>query len=231
MQNRVLADIDLLVQPNQVLGVVGPPGSGKSTLLSLVPRLYDVTQGRLVVDGRDVRDLFLRDLRRQIAFVPQEPFLFAATIRDNLQFGCPRHYGARLEQAIADACLEETLSAFPAGLDTLVGEKGVLLSGGQKQRIALARALLTDAPVLLLDDPISQVDTATGARIVKALRRMAGRKTIVVVSHRLAAVRFAHRIVSLQAGRLVEAGTHEQLLAAGGYYARVHGLQELENAV
>jgi ATP-binding cassette, subfamily B, multidrug efflux pump len=230
-RRAVLADITLEVAPGEILGVVGPPGCGKSTLLSLLPRLYEVTRGRVTVDGRDVRDVALADLRRHIACVPQEPFMFAGTVRDNILFGCQERCHGALDGAIDDAGLRETLAHLPAGLDTLVGEKGVLLSGGQKQRIALARAFLIDAPILLLDDPISQVDTATAAVIVAAVRRMAGRKTILVASHRLAAVRFAHTIVSLQAGRQVEAGSHDQLIAAKGYYARVHALQELDHAV
>jgi ATP-binding cassette subfamily B multidrug efflux pump len=227
----VLEGIDLAVAPGEIIGIVGPPGSGKSTLLTLVPRLYDATKGRVTVDGHDVRDLVLGDLRRQVAYVPQEPFLFAGTVRENLLFGCSGACGGRLDAVIAAVGLEETVQAFPRGLETVVGERGVLLSGGQKQRVALARALLTQTPVLLLDDPISQVDTATGRRIAETIQRMAGVRTVLIVSHRLAAVRFAHRIVTLQAGRVVEHGSHEQLVAAQGYYARVHGLQELEDAV
>jgi ATP-binding cassette subfamily B multidrug efflux pump len=230
-RRMVLQDIDLQVAPGEILGIVGPPGSGKSTLLNLVPRLYDATQGRVMVDGHDVRDLSLAEMRRNIAYVPQEPFLFAATIRENLIFGCPRRCIARLDQAIADAGLEQILQELPKGLETVVGERGVLLSGGQKQRIALARALLVDAPVLLLDDPISQVDTVTGRRIVNTLQGMVGAKTVLIVSHRLAAVRLAHRIITLEEGRVTEHGDHDRLVAAAGYYARVHGLQELEDAV
>ena len=229
-RHAVLSGIRLDIRAGRVLGIVGAPGSGKSTLLSLVPRLYDATRGRLTIDGMDVRGIDLAVLRRQVAYVPQEPFLFAGTVGENLMFGCPRDCAARFEQVAADAGLTETLAHLPAGLETRVGEKGVLLSGGQKQRIALARALLVDAPILLLDDPISQVDTQTAAVIVAAIRRMAGRKTILIASHRLSAVRFADQIVTLDNGRLVEAGTHEQLLSTGGYYARVHGLQELEHA-
>jgi ATP-binding cassette subfamily B protein len=227
----VLSDISLSVAPGEILGVVGPPGSGKSTLLSLVPRLYDPLAGRITLDGHDLRRLALAELRRQVAYVPQEPFLFSGTVRDNILFGCPEHCIARLDSALADAGLTDTIAALPHGLDTRVGEKGVLLSGGQKQRIALARALLVDAPILLLDDPISQVDTATAAVIVAAIRRMAGRKTIIVASHRLAAVRWADAIVTLEAGRSVEYGPHAQLVAANGYYAEVHRLQELDHAL
>jgi ATP-binding cassette subfamily B protein len=227
----VLENIDLGIAPGQILGIVGPPGSGKSSLLSLVPRLYDVHQGRLTIDDKDVRDLSLCDLRRNIAYVPQEPFLFAGTLGENLLFGCPQDCVTRLDQVLFDAGLDETLARFPAGLDTVVGEKGILLSGGQKQRIALARALLIDAPIVLLDDPISQVDTGTGERIADTIKTMMGKKTILIVSHRLSAVRFAHHIVSLCDGRVVESGTHAQLMRAQAYYARIHAMQELEDAI
>jgi ATP-binding cassette subfamily B protein len=230
-QRLVLADINLQAAQGEIMGIVGPPGSGKSTLLSLVPRLYDPQQGRITLDGVNVRDISLANLRRNIAYVPQEPFLFAGTIRENLLFGCPWDCRARLDQVLYSAGLEETLAQLTDGLDTVVGEKGILLSGGQKQRIALARALLIDAPVLLLDDPISQVDTATGSRIADGIKKMIGAKTMIIVSHRLSAVRFAHRIITLETGRVVEQGTHRQLLDSGGYYARVHALQELEDAL
>ena len=214
-----------------MVGVIGLPGSGKSTLLKLVPRLYDVAHGRITLDGHDLRDLSLPDLRRNIAYVPQEPFLFAGTIRENLIFGCPDECISRLGPVVAAAGLDSTIRNFPHGMETVVGEKGILLSGGQKQRIALARALLIDAPVLLLDDPISQVDTVTGRLIAETIDRLVGRKTLLIVSHRLSAVRTAHRVITLKQGRIMEIGSHDQLMAAGGYYARVHALQELENAV
>ncbi len=228
---RVLNQIDLDASPGEIVGIVGPPGSGKSTLLSLVPRLYDAEEGRVTVDGRPVQDLPLADLRRSIALVPQEPFLFAGTIRENLLFGCPQECLTRLDPVIEGAGLAGTVERLPAGLDTVVGEKGILLSGGQKQRIALARALLIDAPILLLDDPISQVDTATGHRIAETIQSLVGEKTILIVSHRLSAVRFADRIVTLMDGRVAERGAHAQLMNEGGYYARIHALQELEDAV
>ena len=230
-QRSVLTDIDLAASQGEIVGIVGPPGSGKSTLLSLVPRIYDPQNGRITLDGVNIRDIALPVLRRNIAYVPQEPFLFAGTIRENLLFGCPAECVAQLDRVLYNAGLEETLARFPKGLDTVVGEKGILLSGGQKQRIALARALLIDSPVLLLDDPISQVDTATGSRIADAIRQMVGKKTIFIVSHRLSAVRFAHRIITLKAGRVTESGSHRQLLDMGGYYASVYALQELEDAV
>lgn len=227
----VLKGIDVQVDAGKILGIVGPPGSGKTTLLRLVPRLYDPRRGRIVLDGIDLNDIRLADLRRHIAWVPQEPFLFAGTLRENILFGCPQATPSQLNQVLADAGLSETVASMPAGLDTVVGEKGILLSGGQKQRVALARALLIDAPLLLLDDPVSQVDTATGRIIIDAIRRMAGRKTMLIASHRLAALRFADQIITLDEGVLAESGTHDRLVDQGGYYARVFGLQELEDAV
>ena len=230
-RHNVLSRIDLKVAPGEVLGIVGPAGGGKSTLLRLVLRLYQPGQGRVKVDGYDVSSLRLADLRRNIAYVPQEPFLFAGTIRENILFGVPQASQERMAQSIEDAVLSATIASFPAGLDSVVGEKGILLSGGQKQRIALARALLVDAPILLLDDPFSQVDMATGSRIADTIARLAGAKTILIVSHRLSAVRFADHIICLSRGDIVESGTHRQLLSADGYYARIHALQEMEDAI
>lgn len=224
----VLQAIDLAIPPGETLGIVGPPGSGKTTLLRLIPRLYDVSAGRLEVGGRDVRGLTLTSLRAHAALMPQEPFLFAATVRENITLG-REVSAARLEAVLAEAALERTLRLLPRGLETLVGERGVVLSGGQKQRIALARALLADAPLLLLDDPVSQVDSATAETIVAALERAKGRRTLVIASHRLAALRFADRILTLEEGRLTEIGTHAQLMAAGGYYAEAFRRQSLED--
>ncbi len=224
---RVLEDISLRVEKGKTLGIVGPPGSGKSTLLCLIPRLFDPAEGRVTVDGVDIRDARLSELRGLVAYVPQEPFLFAATIRHNITFGISDVTETALDRAIHRAALADTLAGFPRGLETVVGEKGVILSGGQKQRIALARALLRDAPILLLDDPISQVDAATGATIIDTVRSLAAERTLIIVSHRLSAVRFADRIVTLQEGRIAESGTHAELLKAEGYYARTYRLQEI----
>jgi ATP-binding cassette subfamily B multidrug efflux pump len=223
----VLTDIRLTIPFGETLGIVGPPGSGKTTLLRLIPRLYEVRGGRLEVGGRDVRALTLASLRARVAFMPQEPFLFAATIRENITLGRGVSE-ARLEAVLEEAALGRTLQALPRGLETLVGEKGVILSGGQKQRIALARALLVEAPLLLLDDPVSQVDSATAEVIVAALERAKGGRSMVIASHRLAALRLADRIVTLEGGCLRECGTHDELLRAGGYYAEAYRRQALE---
>ena len=223
-----LNEINLSIEPGKVLGIVGPPGSGKTSLISLIPRLYDIQRGRILLDGRDIRDLRIKDLRSQIAFMPQEPFLFAGTVRENIAFSNEQLAGDRLEQAVRDAALSDTIQNFPAGFDTIVGEKGIILSGGQKQRIALARCLLKDAGILILDDPISQVDLETGTAIIRTIRKMAGEKTIIIVSHRLSAVSYADWIISLDRGRIVESGTHRQLMESDNYYAMTFNLQEIE---
>ena len=223
-----LSNINLSIKPGQVLGIIGPPGCGKSTLIGLLPRLYDNQRGKILLDGNDIRTLKISNLRSHIAFIPQEPFLFAGTIRDNITFGNPDINDERLEKAVKDASLYETISRFADGYETVVGEKGIILSGGQKQRIALARCLLKDAGILLLDDPISQVDLATATAIINTIRKMARSKTIVIVSHRLSAVNWADCIISLDQGRMVESGNHRQLMDSDNYYARTFRLQEIE---
>ncbi|RPJ72756.1 MAG: ABC transporter ATP-binding protein, partial [Desulfobacteraceae bacterium] len=180
-----LEGIDFAIAPGTLFGIVGPPGSGKSTLAGLIPRLYDPSAGILRIGGLDARAICLEELRRHIAVMPQEPFLFAGTIRDNIAFGDPEVGAEQLAAAAREAALLETVQGFPQGFDTVVGERGVMLSGGQKQRVALARCLLTAAPVMVLDDPISQVDFETGAAIVAGLRRRVGSHTLIIVSHRV----------------------------------------------
>jgi ATP-binding cassette subfamily B multidrug efflux pump len=228
---RVLSAITLKVQPGKVLGIVGPPGSGKTTLLSLIPRLYDVSSGCVFLDGKDIRSLRIDNLRSHIAFMPQEPFLFAGTIRDNITFGNPLITDGELEKVTQKAAVYDTICSFPNGFETIAGEKGVVLSGGQKQRIALARCLLAEAAVLILDDPISQVDLETGTAIINTLKSMIGHKTIIIVSHRISAVSFADQIIALDQGRIIEHGTHSDLLATNQYYAKTFQLQEIEENI
>lgn len=224
----VLSRINFRLGSGRVLGIVGPPGSGKTSLINLVPRIYDVRGGRILIDGRDIRQITLKDLRALIAFVPQEPFLFARTIRENIAFGTRSLSEEALVRATQMSALLDTIWSFPDGFDTIVGERGIILSGGQKQRIALARALLTDRPVLILDDPISQVDFETGAVIINTIRSLAASKTIFIVSHRLSAVSFAGQIITLDKGHIIETGTHDELMNKRGYYATTYRHQEIE---
>jgi ATP-binding cassette subfamily B multidrug efflux pump len=225
-KTAALSSVDFQLKKGQTLGIVGPPGSGKSTLLGLLCRFYDVGSGQINIDGTDIRTLCLRDLRALISVVPQEPFLFSGTIRENILFGAPAASRKELERAVSQAALDQTIAHLPRGYETVVGERGVILSGGQKQRVALARALIAPREVLVFDDPISQVDAATGARIIETLRAQYTRRTVLVVSHRLAAVRFADWMLCMDRGRIVAQGTHDTLMASDTYYRRTAHLQQ-----
>jgi ATP-binding cassette subfamily B multidrug efflux pump len=225
-----LKDLDFRLRPGQMMGVVGPPGSGKTSLLKLIPRLYDVSSGAIRLDGTDIRQFRLHDLRTRMSFVPQEPFLFAGTIEENLTFGNPAITRLQLTEAAAKASFDDTVASFKNGYETVIGEKGVLLSGGQKQRLALARALLHFTPLLILDDPISQVDVETGQTIIQTIRSMAQNRSMIITSHRLSALTFADTIIVLDQGRIAASGNHTSLMADSRYYAATYGLQELEKA-
>ncbi|MEF8824531.1 MAG: ABC transporter ATP-binding protein [Desulfohalobiaceae bacterium] len=229
--DHALRDVSFTLPPGGSLGVVGPPGSGKSTLLNLVPRLYDPDSGEVRIGGLDAREADLGQLRRVITGIPQDPFLFSGTIRENITFDDESVGEERLEEAVRKAQLWETVQSLHHGLDSLVGERGVILSGGQKQRVALARAFLHGGSVFLLDDPLSQVDSQTGAALMDTLWREARERTFVIVSHRLAAVRSADHILVLDQGSVTEEGTHDELLRLGGYYARTWHLQQLEEEI
>lgn len=220
----VLRDISLRVRPGETLAIVGPTGSGKSTLIHLVPRLFDPPPGTVFVDGVDVRDIPLAVLRGAIGFVSQEPFLFSDTIAENVGFGAV----GSVQDAAAVARLDVDVVDFPAGYDTLVGERGITLSGGQKQRTALARAILVDPRILILDDALSAVDTSTEDAILSRLRTVMRQRTSIIVSHRVSTVRHADQIAVLRDGQIVERGRHEELLAKGGDYAELHRRQLLE---
>ena len=224
----VLDGINLKIKQGDILGIVGPPGSGKSTLLSLIPRIFEVVKGRITIDGVDIQNLQIRNLRSMISYMPQEPFLFAGTIQENITFDNTNINEPKLIQATQGACLYEAVNDFPEGFKTIVGEKGVILSGGQKQRVALARTLLKDSSIMILDDPISQVDIKTGQAIINTIRSMAGEKTIIIVSHRLSAVSFADQIITLDRGRIIESGTHSELMENDQYYAKTYRFQEIE---
>ncbi len=221
----VLKDIQFTVHPGEILGIAGPQGGGKTTLLQLIPRIYDVSSGTITIDDMDIRQLRLGDLRKSIGFVSQEPFLFSGSIRDNLTFG-EAVSEEKIIRAARDAALYDTITKLPHGFETLVGEKGVVLSGGQKQRMVLARALIQNPPVLLLDDPVGQVDAQTAAAIIDTIRALAKDRTTLIVSHRIAAVSFADRIIVLDHGHIVESGSHKALMDANAYYAAAFSTQQ-----
>lgn len=223
----VLNGINFALNKGKTFGIVGPPGSGKTTLISLIPRLFDVSSGRILIDGLDISRMRVFDLRSLISFMSQEPFLFAGTIRENILFGNNKIKDSALITATKKASLYDTIKLFHNGFETIIGEKGVILSGGQKQRVALARVLVKEAPVLIFDDPISQVDVETGNDIINSIRSMTGEKTIIIVSHRLSAVRFADQIIALDRGKIVESGTHAELMEYDRYYAKTFRLQEI----
>ena len=226
-ERPILTDVTFRVAPGTTVAVVGRTGAGKSTLLNLLLRLDDPPKGTVFVGGRELTGIPLPVLRRNIAAVPQETFLFSDTLANNVAFGRPGASRAEIERAVQAAGLAPDVARFPKGLDTIVGERGITLSGGQKQRTALARALLTDAPILVLDDAFSSVDTETEARILEGLKGAAGGRTVFLVSHRLSTLQNADVAAVLEGGRVVETGTHAELLAKGGVYAAIAERQRL----
>jgi ATP-binding cassette subfamily B protein/subfamily B ATP-binding cassette protein MsbA len=223
--DKVLEQINLEIAPNSVAALVGPTGVGKTTLSMLIPRFYDVTEGAILLDGHDIRDLTLQSLRRQISIVLQDVFLFHGTARDNIVFGRPDTTEEEMIAAARVANAHDFIRELPDGYDTVIGERGVKLSGGQRQRIAIARAVLKDAPILILDEATSSVDTETEMLIQQSLERLMVGRTTIVIAHRLSTIRSADAIVVLQGSQIVERGTHEELVARGGLYKRLNEIQ------
>ncbi|MCE5277916.1 MAG: ABC transporter ATP-binding protein/permease, partial [Planctomycetaceae bacterium] len=224
-QAMVLEGVSLSVEPGQTLAIMGPSGSGKSTLVSLLLRFYDYTEGSITLDGVELSSLSRHEVRSRIGVVLQEPFLYSRTLRENIKHGRTRAADEEMIAAASAAGVHEAIVQFERGYDTLVGERGVTLSGGQRQRVAIARALLKDPPVLILDDALSSVDTQTEAAILAALEQRRGRRTTIVIAHRLATLMRADRTVVLDRGRVVQNGTHAELLQQDGLYRRLWEIQ------
>jgi len=225
---QVLHDLNLRIPAGSSLAIVGPTGSGKTTLVSLIPRIYDAQEGTVLIDGRPIRDYSLASLRKNIGFVPQETFLFSERIRENIALGVDSATDEAIHNAADAANIAADIETFPEGYDTMVGERGITLSGGQKQRTAIARALIRNPKILILDDALSSVDTHTEDKILNHLRDVMRGRTTIFISHRVSTVRNADRIAVLHAGRIVELGTHTELLALNGYYNDLYNKQLLE---
>ena len=221
----VLRDVSLHVQPGETVAIVGPSGGGKTTLCQLIPRFYDVSDGSISIDGRDIRDVTQRSIHKNIGIVQQEVFLFADTIFENIRYGKPDATLEEVVEAAKKAEIYEDILAMPQGFDTYVGERGTLLSGGQKQRVAIARIFLKNPPILILDEATSALDSVTEAKIQRAFDNLALGRTTLIIAHRLSTIRQAHRIISIADGVITECGTHQELVAQNGVYANLYNTQ------
>ncbi|WP_456384827.1 lipid A export permease/ATP-binding protein MsbA [Desulfolithobacter sp.] len=224
-ENKVLHDIDLEIKKGEVLAIVGPSGSGKTTLTNLIPRFFEVTEGRILIDGLDIRDVTIQSLRNQISMVTQQTILFNDTIRNNIAYGDLNRSDEEIREAARAAHALEFIENFPDGFDTVIGESGMRLSGGERQRISIARAILKNAPILILDEATSALDTESERDVQRALENLMKNRTTVVIAHRLSTIVNANRIVVIKDGRIVEEGTHEDLLELRGEYELLHRMQ------
>ena len=227
-EQQILHNVDLEVNAGEVLAVVGPSGAGKSTLVNLIPRFFDVTSGRILIDGRDIRDLTLASLRRQVAQVTQETILFNDTVRNNIAYGQPDVKFPLVESAARNALAHDFIQRMPQGYDTVIGEKGFRLSGGERQRMAIARAILKDAPILILDEATSALDSESESLVQAALANLMRDRTVVVIAHRLSTIRRANRIAVVEGGRITAIGSHEELLVSSPTYQRLYQLQFID---
>ncbi|MGC2112417.1 MAG: ABC transporter ATP-binding protein, partial [Candidatus Korobacteraceae bacterium] len=221
----VLKDVSFKIEPGSMVGIVGPTGSGKSTIVSLIPRFYDPTNGAVRIDGRDVRDYKVNPLREQIGYVLQDTVLFRGTILENIAFGRPNATRDEIVQAAQLANADEFISRMPKGYDTMVGERGSTLSGGQRQRIGIARVMVRNSPILLLDEPTAALDSESEKLVIEALERLMKGRTVITIAHRLSTIRDADKIIVIDAGVVAESGNHDQLMARNGIYADLHRTQ------
>lgn len=222
---KVLSNINLSIEPGKIIALVGPSGGGKSTMVNLIPRFYDISAGKILVDGHDIRDIKLKSLRSFMGIVPQETILFSGTIKTNISLGSPNATDEEIEQAAKDANAMEFIKDLPDGLNTQIGERGVNLSGGQRQRLAIARALLKDPKILILDEATSSLDTDSEKLVQQALDRLMENRTTFVIAHRLSTISGADMIVALENGKIIETGTHDELIQKEGLYCRLSNVQ------
>jgi subfamily B ATP-binding cassette protein MsbA len=221
----VLSDLNLKIEPGQLAALVGPTGAGKTTIVSLLPRFYELTSGEIKIDGTDIRRYKQKSLREQISFVLQETLLFRATVAQNIAYGKPQATREEIIRAARLANADEFIDRMPDGYDTMIGERGLTLSGGQRQRITIARAIIRNSPILILDEPSAGLDAESEKLVFDALGNLMEGKTSIVIAHRLATVRSANVIFVVDQGRVVEQGTHDELLETGGLYSRLYELQ------